>query len=132
MPRQRKSLGAEANKAEEVALAAIDAGADDFNLEGTFLEIYSSPDNLESLRQTLEEMGTTINSLEISMVPSSTISLDRSTAGQTLKLLDRLEELDDIQRVYSNADFPDEVLEDYQARDRGGIKSDLGRFFPLL
>jgi YebC/PmpR family DNA-binding regulatory protein len=107
------SLEAAANKAEEVALAAIDAGAEDFNLQGTLLEIYSSPDNLESLRLKLEEMGTTINSLEISMVPRSTIVLDRSTAGQTLKLLDRLEELDDIQRVYSNADFPDDVLENY-------------------
>jgi len=50
------------------------------------------------------------------MLPKSTISLDDKQAGQVLKLLDTLEELDDVQRVYSNADFPDEVLVEYAGR----------------
>jgi transcriptional/translational regulatory protein YebC/TACO1 len=49
------------------------------------------------------------------MVPRNTVLLDAKTAQQTLRLLDRLEELDDVQKVYTNADFPDEVLEQYQA-----------------
>ena len=51
------------------------------------------------------------------MVPKNTVTLDANDAKQTLRLLDSLEELDDIQRVFSNADFPDEVLEDYSGEE---------------
>ena len=98
---------------EEIALAAIDAGAEDFNLDGSFLEIYTGFENLEVLRSSMEEQGVNVTSAELSMVPRNTVMLDARAADQTLRLLDILEELDDVQKVYSNADFPDEALEKY-------------------
>ena len=101
-------------KAEELALVAIDAGADDFETFDSTIYIYSTPANMEELRKTLAECEATINSSEISMLPKNTVSLDNDAALQTLRLLDRLEELDDVQTVFSNADFPDEVLTRYR------------------
>ena len=102
--------------AEDAALAAIDAGADDFETFDSTLHAYSAPDRLEDIRKTLEETGASIKSSELSMIARSTVPLDDSTAKQALRLLDNLEELDDVQRVYSNADFPDEVLEEYGSK----------------
>ena len=101
-------------KAEELALVAIDAGAADFETFDSTIYIYSTPGNMEELRKTLAECEATINSSEISMLPKNTVSLDHDAALQTLRLLDRLEELDDVQTVFSNADFPDEVLTRYR------------------
>ena len=98
---------------EEIALAAIDAGADDFKLDGSFLEIYTIHENLEALRSAMENQGVKVTSAELSMVPRNTVMLDSRVADQTLRLLDHLEELDDVQKVYTNADFPDEALEQY-------------------
>jgi YebC/PmpR family DNA-binding regulatory protein len=102
------------DEGEEIALVAIDAGAEDFTLEGSYLEIYAGPENLEALRTALEQHGVKITSAELSMVPSNTVPLDTNVAVQTLRLLDHFEELDDIQKVYTNADFPDEALEQYK------------------
>jgi len=102
---------------EELELAAIDAGADDFETFDSTLHIYSAPERLESIRTALVEQGVTITSSELSMVPDNTVALDAKTALRTLRLLDRLEELDDIQRVYSNADYPDEALEQYRTQE---------------
>ena len=100
-------------KGEESALLAIDAGADDFKLEDGTLEVYTRPQDLETVRRALEEAGIAVASSEISMVPKSTVALGEKDALSALKLLDKLEELDDVQRVYSNADFPDAVLAAY-------------------
>jgi len=99
--------------ADDLAMAAIDAGAEDVKVEDDAVEVYTRPTDLEGVRRTLEEAGVTVASAEISMVPKNTVSLGEKEALQTLRLLDRLEELDDIQRVYSNADFPDSVLAAY-------------------
>ena len=104
----------EPGQVDDLALAVIDAGAEDFETIDSTLHVYSTPENLEKVRKTLGEQGASVKSSELSMVPNSTISLDEKTAMRTLKLLDSLEELDDVQRVYSNADFPDEVLEQYR------------------
>ncbi|MSQ41322.1 MAG: YebC/PmpR family DNA-binding transcriptional regulator [Dehalococcoidia bacterium] len=96
-------------KAEEIALKAIDAGADDFSIEEGHLEVYCPLPALESLRHALEAMAPVTGS-EISPVPTTTVPLDTKHAGQALRLLERLEELDDVQRVYTNADFPAEAL----------------------
>ena len=101
-------------KAEELALAAIDAGAEDFQLDNDFLEIYSDPAHFEAIRRALQEHHAQVSSAELSMVPKTTVSLGEREAEQTLKLLDRLEELEDVQRVYTNADFPEAVLEKYR------------------
>ena len=73
---------------EEIALAAIDAGAEDFNLDGSFLEIYTGFENLEALRSSMEEQGVNVTSAELSMVPRNTVMLDARAADQTLRLLD--------------------------------------------
>lgn len=106
----------EAADAEELALFAIDAGAEDVMVVDTVVEIYTSPESLEKLRRTLEERELTVVSAEVSMLPNNTVMLDEKSALSTLRLLDRLEELDDVQRVFTNADFPDEALEQYRAQ----------------
>ena len=102
--------GAPDGKAEEVALAAIDAGADDVKTDDDGFEVYTAPEGLEAVRQALESFGANIVSSELQMVAKSTTSLDPGAAHQTLRLLDLLEELDDVQKVHTNAEFPDEVL----------------------
>jgi YebC/PmpR family DNA-binding regulatory protein len=101
------------DQADEITLAAIDAGAEDFESFDSVLSIYSAPESLETLRTTLTKYGAQLRSSELSMVATNTVSLDEKSAMSTLRLLDQLEELDDVQKVFSNADFPDEVLERY-------------------
>ena len=98
---------------EEVALAAIDAGAEDVKIEDSVLEVYTLPENLESVRKEMEAQNVTIDSAELSMIPKNVIELDEKGALQALRLMDKLEALDDIQRVFSNADFPPEALQSY-------------------
>ena len=104
-------------EADDLALVAIDAGADECETEDTTLHAYSTPERLEDIRKTLAEQGASIKSSELAMVPNNTIPLDHETAKQALRLLDLLEDLDDIQKVFSNADFPDEVLDEYKSEE---------------
>lgn len=106
-------IEAEEDQAEELALLAIDEGADDFETFDSTLQIYSTPNTLESIRAALEQNAARINTSEVSMVPSHTVALDDRAAIRTLKLLDQLEDLDDVQKVYSNADFSDDALAQY-------------------
>ncbi len=99
---------------EELALEAIDAGAEDVKVETTFVEIYTKLEELEMVRTALEEKNLPITSAELSLVPKTMVELEEKPALQTLKLLDKLEELDEVQRVSSNVDFSDSVLEKYQ------------------
>ena len=111
-------LNTEGADAEELALAAMDTDAEDVRMEDGAVELYTAPDKLESIRQALAESSTPVTSFELTKVPKSTIALDTGKAKQVLRLLDSLDELDDVQRVSSNADFPDDVLESY-ADDQG-------------
>ena len=101
---------------EELALQAIDAGADDVSVETGCVEIYTKPEELETVRAALEQDNIPIASAELSMVPKTTLELEEKAALQTLKLLHKLEELDEVQHVSSNVDFTDSVLEKYQAQ----------------
>ena len=101
---------------EELALQAIDAGADDVSIETDCVEIYTKPEELETVRAALEQDNISIASAELSMVPKTTLELEEKAALQTLKLLHKLEELDEVQHVSSNVDFTDSVLEKYQAQ----------------
>ncbi len=107
-------LNVDESQAEDVAMAAIEAEAEDVNIEGGYLEIYTQPEYLEVVRKTLEAQDIPTTSVEISMKPKTTIDLGMKEAEQTLKLLDNLEDLLDVQKVYSNANFPEEALEKYQ------------------
>ena len=109
-------INTEGQDADELALSAIDAGAEDVKEETGCIEVYTSPDGLEATRLAMEQKGVTIDSAELSMVPKSLVQLDEKAAMQTLRLLDKLEEMDDVQTVSSNADFPESVLEKYQAQ----------------
>ncbi len=101
------------DKAEEVELAAIDAGADDFKVDEGTLEITGPPSALQTIIECVEQQGLKPANASVTMLPKTLMELDSSTAGQTMRLIDKIEELDDIQEVYTNADFPDEALEQY-------------------
>ena len=75
--------------------------------------MYANANSLEILRTTLQNLGVNVTSAEMSMVPLNTISVKDKVAGQTLRLIDQLEDLDDIQKVYTNADFAVEFLEQF-------------------
>jgi YebC/PmpR family DNA-binding regulatory protein len=96
--------------AEEIALQAIDAGAEDVKMEKGYLEIYTQAQDLERVRKIVEETRRVI-SAELSLVPKTTMLLGDRESVQTLNFLDQLEELDDVQRVFSNIDFSDATLE---------------------
>lgn len=99
--------------AEELSLTAIDAEADDVKFEDGILEVYTAPENLLSVKSALESEGAEPSSADIAMVPKTVVPLENKAAEQTLRLLDILEDLDDVQKAYTNADFPAEALERY-------------------
>jgi len=102
---------------DDVTLAAIDAGAEDVKeVDGT-IEIYTKPTELELVKKGLEKNNIPIASAELSMIPKNMVEVEDKAAIQTLKLLDKLEELDDVQKVYSNVDFTDQQMEKYQNGD---------------
>ncbi len=102
--------------ADELALRVIDAGAEDVDTEEGYIEIYTKPEEMEAVRKALEQEKIDIYSAEVTKVPKTTVKLDEHAALQVLKLLDRLEEVDEAQNVCSNVDFPNEVLEKYRAQ----------------
>ena len=90
-------------------------GAEDVRTEDERGEVYTAPTELVKVRRALEEAGLAVSAAELSMLPKNTVTLDEKSAGQVLRLLDSLEDLDDVQKVFSNADFPDSVLMEYAA-----------------
>ena len=100
-------------RGEELSMIAIDAGADDVKLEDEYLEIYTAIDQLQNVQKILAGEGVPPEAGQFSMVPKTTIALGDKQQEQTLRLLDTLEELDDVQKAFTNADFTSEVLERY-------------------
>jgi YebC/PmpR family DNA-binding regulatory protein len=96
---------------DDIALMAIDAGADDVKVEKDYIEIYTLPENLEKVRIALTEAKVPIASSQLSMIPKQTVTPDEKGSLQTVRLLDKLEELDDVQNVATNAEFTDELME---------------------
>jgi len=99
--------------AEGLELQAIDAGADDVKIEGDYLEIYTKPEDMERVRAAMEQNNLSIASSEMIMISKNMVELEEKAALTTLKLLDKLEELDEVQHVTTNADFPENILEKY-------------------
>ncbi len=99
--------------ADELALQVIDAGADDVDVQGDVLEVQTQPANLEPVRKALEAAGVEIENADFAMVPKTLIELDEKTAHQAMRLIESLEDLEDVQRVYSNADISDEAAASY-------------------
>ena len=100
---------------EEIALIAIDAGADDVRVIDSFVEVYTGPTDLDRVRRELVDAGLNVTSFELAMLPKNTTPVDEKAGAQALRLLDQIEDLDDVQKVYSNAEFPDAVLMEYAA-----------------
>lgn len=109
------TIEAEGADPDELALAAIDAGADDVQVDGSIIEVHTAPTELAEVRGKLEEGGFKIANAELSMIPKNTVPVDEDAARQALRLLDTIEDLDDVQKVYSNADFPEAALMEYAA-----------------
>lgn len=101
--------------AEELALSlldVVDVGADgDISVDGGEVQVTLAPTLLEPARQSIEKAGHKISSAEVTMIPSNTVPLDEKQAEAVLKLLDLLEDHDDVQEVHANAEIPDSVLE---------------------
>ncbi len=95
---------------DEVALLAIDAGASDVETTTDPLEIYTEPSDLESVQGTLAKAGVAIESAETTMIARQTMTVDVGRARQNLRLVEHLEDLEDVQRVTSNLELTDEIL----------------------
>ena len=102
--------------AEELELQAIDAGAEDVKIESGYVEIYTKPEDMERVRAAMEQNNLPIASSELIMTSKNMVELEEKAALTILKLLDKLEELDEVQHVTTNADFPETVLEKYNQR----------------
>jgi YebC/PmpR family DNA-binding regulatory protein len=100
---------------DDIALTAIDAGAEDVQISADAIDIYTAPSDLEAVRKALEEGGVTVASAEAARVPKTTVQLDEREAVQTLRLVEKLEALDDVQKVYFNAEFSDDVLASFSS-----------------
>jgi len=109
------SVDARGKDVDEIALMAIDAGAEDVTTEDSTVEIYTDPTRLEAVRRALEAQHVAVTSAETEMVAKTTVQLSEEETLKVLKLMDRLEELDDVQKVYTNVEFSDQVLENYAA-----------------
>ena len=110
------SAGAVAWQFEQKGVVMAEAGTedvDDFDTVDSTIHAYSTPEAMEAVRTAIEDAGGTVRSSELSMVPTNTMMLDDREGVRTLKLLDSLEELDDVQKVFSNADFSDRALNQY-------------------
>jgi YebC/PmpR family DNA-binding regulatory protein len=110
-PRGLISVARNGLDADEVALAAIDAGADDVDTDDEeTIEIYTSPGDLAAVRQALEGGGIPVESAEATMIAKQTVELDSGKARQALRLVELLEELEDVSRVTANFDIPEDVF----------------------
>jgi YebC/PmpR family DNA-binding regulatory protein len=96
---------------DALMMSAIEAGADDVVLDGDMFEIRCDPADFMAVREGLEAAGIKFSSPELTMIPKNTVALDESDAKKTFRLIDALEDLDDVQDVYANFDISDEVME---------------------
>jgi len=95
---------------EEFMLTAIDAGAEDVGVEEGFFEIFTSREDLVSVRKTLEEQGFNIDSAELIRIPLTEVSADTETVRKNLKLMDLFDENDDVSNIFTNLKLDDETL----------------------
>jgi len=97
---------------DELVLAAAEGGADDVSLDGSTYQVLTAAERLAAVREAIAAAGFQIESASLTLVPKTTISVeDENEAKKILRLVDQLEDLDDVQEVYANFDIPDRVLE---------------------
>lgn len=93
---------------EDLMLLVLEAGAEDFKTEDDQYEITTAPDDWEAVREALEKSKVPLETAQVTMVPQTTVELTGDDAVKMLKLMDALEEHEDVQEVYSNFDIPDD------------------------
>ena len=97
---------------EELLLVAADGGAEDVEQDGSVFQVTSAPESLASVRTAIEGAGFAVDSAELMMVPKTTVAVeDEAKARRVMRLIDALEDNDDVQDVYANFDIPERVLE---------------------
>jgi YebC/PmpR family DNA-binding regulatory protein len=95
---------------DEVMMAALDAGAQDVRPSGDQFEVITAPSDYRAVRAGLEAAGVQIESGEVTQLPMTSVPVDEATARKVLRLLDALDDVDDVQTVYCNFDISDEVM----------------------
>jgi YebC/PmpR family DNA-binding regulatory protein len=97
---------------DELTLAAAEGGADDVTRDGSVYQVLAAPEALAAVREAVEAAGFSVDSAELTMLPKTTVEVaDESDAKKVLRLLEQLEDNDDVQDVYANFDIPEQVLE---------------------
>ena len=97
---------------DDVMLAALDAGAEDIRDGGDGLvEVVTEPSEMPAVRKAVEESGVSVESAEITQIPATTVPVEEADARKILRLIDALDDLDDVQAVFSNYDIDDAVME---------------------
>ena len=97
---------------DDLMLVALEAGAEDIDDQGDSWQVTTPPTELAAVRGALEEAGIPVSNSELTMLASQTVPLgDASAAKQVLRVIDSLEDHDDVQNVYANFDIPDDVLQ---------------------
>ena len=104
-------MDAQRIKEDEVLEKALEAGAADVKAIEKVFEIATAPDEMETVRQALERQGVPVTEGQVDLVPQSTVRVEGKDAAAVLRLIEALEEQDDVQSVYSNYDIADEVIE---------------------
>jgi YebC/PmpR family DNA-binding regulatory protein len=105
-------VDADGTDEDELVLAAADAGAEDVALDGSSFQVTTPPDELAAVRSALESSGVELETAELTMVPKTTVRVEDDTAARKLlRLVDALEDNEDVQGVYANFDIPEAVLE---------------------
>jgi YebC/PmpR family DNA-binding regulatory protein len=104
-----------AKNPEDLALELIDAGADDYKLDGNVLDLYCAPENLRTLKDAIEKRKVEIVSAELAWISKNPAQVTDEQAVTTMKLMESLEEYDDVQKVYSNLDITDAVMHKFES-----------------
>jgi YebC/PmpR family DNA-binding regulatory protein len=102
------------NDPEQLFEIAVEAGAEDVEIGEDLVEVYTAPDDLHAVREGIEAAGVEIDTVELSMIPTAMVPLGSNETFQVMKLIDSLEELDDVNQVYSNLDISDEIMASYE------------------
>ena len=111
------TVEADGRDQDEIFNIAVEYGADDVAMGGDLIEIFTAPENFETVREAISGRGIPIASAEISRIPKTTIALEEKQAFQTMTLINGLEDLDDVAEVFSNLDISDELMAKFEEQE---------------
>lgn len=112
---EQKGLISVTGSEDDVMLAALEAGAEDVRGGSGSYEVVTDPSDLPVVHEELEAAGIGVESAEVTQLPKSTVPVEAAVAGRLLRLIDALEDLDDVQEVHANFDVPEEIMEELAA-----------------